>query len=455
MASQGKKYVIGVTTAVAIVAANMIGTGVFTSLGFQVVDLKDGFTILALWGLGGIVALFGAFAYGELSAAMPRSGGEYHLLSQIYHPALGFLSGWLSLIVGFSAPIAAATMAMGKYAGQVIIDLTVLSAGQQDLLMPVIAIAAVSLVSLVHLFNVKVVSSFQIFFTGLKIFLILVLIVFGFMLAPGQDISFAPTPGALKAIFSAPFAVSLIFVMYAYSGWNASTYIAGEIRNPGRNLPLSLFLGTLIVMLLYVPLNGVFLYSTPLSEMELKVEIGYISANYIFGNTGGIIMGSLISIGLISAISSMVWAGPRVTQVMGEDTRILRFLARKNKNGVPAYALALQFAIVILLILTSTFEAVVYYIGFTLSLSTFLTVLGVFVMRYKRPDMPRPYKTWGYPITPAFFLLVTGWMLVYVLIDRPVESLAGLATIGVGYVLYEINRNIEKNRASEPPTPRK
>lgn len=172
----------------------------------------------------------------------------------------------------------------------------------------------------------------------------------------------------------------------------------------------------------------------------MKEEVGYIAAHYIFGDTGGIIMGLLIAIGLISAISSMVWAGPRVAQVIGEDVHLLRFLARNNRNNMPVTALFIQLIIVLALIISSSFEAIIYYIGFTLSLSVFLTVLGVFVLRIKQPNLYRPYKTWGYPITPLFFLLVTAWMLIYVLKDKPMESLAGLATVGIGWIIYGINK---------------
>ncbi len=438
------KIKIGVYTATAIVAANIIGTGVFTSLGFQVMGLKSGFTILALWFLGGIAALCGAFAYGELGAAMPRSGGEYHLLSRIYHPFVGFLSGWISIVVGFSAPIAAAAMAMGNYSSKVFINIGWILPESENFFKLIVGISAVTLVSAVHLLNVKKVSSFQMFFTSLKIALIIVLIFFGFLLAIPQNISFLPDSLSISAMFSAPFAISLVFVMYAYSGWNASAYIVGDIEKPERNLPRSLFLGTFIVLLLYVPINAVFLYSTPISEIEGKVEVGYLAATHIFGNTGGIIMGLLISIGLISAISSMVWAGPRVTQVMGEDLKLLKFLSYKNKNDVPSKAIFFQYIIILILIFTSTFDSVVYYIGFTLSLSSFLTVFGVFVLRYKFPELPRPYKTTGYPVTPLIYLGVTGWMLFFVVKDRPVESLASLATVLLGGIVYFIDKQISK-----------
>ena len=437
---------IGILTATAIVAANMIGTGVFTSLGFQVFSLQTGFAIIALWLVGGVAALCGALSYGELSAAMPRSGGEYHLLSKIYHPAVGFLSGWISVAVGFTAPIAAAAMAMGQYLSRVLVQSSVISAEAQPMYVTVIALAAVTIVSLVHLKNVKTVSLFQVVFTLLKISLIVVLISCGFILATGQPISFLPTQASVDSIFTPGFAISLVYVMYAYSGWNASIYVAGEIKNPDRNLPLSLVLGTAIVILLYVPINAVFLYSSPIPQIRGQVDVGLIAATNIFGTTGGIIMGLLISVGLVSTISSMVWAGPRVTQVMGEDIKILKFLSIRNKNEVPHISLYFQYAIVVLFILTSTFDAIINYIGVILSLSSLLTVFGVFVLRFKQPNLERPYKTWGYPVTPIIFLSVVGWMIFFVVKGRPVVALAGVATLVVGLILYYLNEALTKEK---------
>lgn len=431
---------IGVYTAVAVVAANMIGTGVFTSLGFQLFSLTSGFGILALWLVGGLAALCGALSYGELSAAMPRSGGEYYLLSRIYHPAVGFLSGWVSVVVGFSAPIAAAAMAMGQYLTPVLVEGGVIRAASKPMVVTTVAVAAVTIISLVHLFDVRVVSRFQISFTTLKVSLILALIVCGFALATAQPVAFAPDRESLRSLFTPGFAASLVYVMYAYSGWNAAIYVAGDIRNPGRNLPLSLVFGTIVVILLYAPLNAVFLYSAPIEEMKGQVEVGYIAAGHIFGGTGGLVMGLLISIGLVSAISSMIWTGPRVTQVMGEDVALLRPLAAKNRNGVPHVSLAFQYGLVVALILTSSFESIVNYIGVMLSLSAFLTVIGVFVLRRTEPGLPRPYRTLGYPVTPLVFLLVTGWMMYFVVRDRPVVLVAGAATLGAGLALYLIDR---------------
>ena len=401
-----------------------------------------------LWLLGGLVALAGAFSYGELSAAMSRSGGEYHLLSEIYHPVVGFSSGWISIAVGFTAPIAAASMALGAYGSSVILALEYISPEQKELAALLLAFLTVTAVTIIHLLRDTVVSSFQVLFTTLKILLILGVIVFGFAVDTPTGISFFPSLQSAEEIMSAPFAISLVYVMYAYSGWNASVYIAEEVQNPGRNLPLSLFVGTLLVILLYVPLNTVFLYTTPIAELRGQVDVGLIASTRIFGQSGGIIMGALIAFGLVSTISSMVWTGPRVTQVMGEDIQILRFLARKNHNGIPVVSVFVQYVITLFFIFTSTFDAVVTYIGFLLTLSSLLTVIGVFVMRYKRPQMVRPYTTWGYPVTPLFFSVVMMWMLFFLVKEKPVITIAGCITIFAGLLIYWANRYVIAKQTS-------
>lgn len=421
---------ISLVTATAIVVANMVGTGIFTSLGFQVGDLSSGFVIVVLWSLGGVCAFCGALCYGELAAALPRSGGEYHFLSRIFHPMVGFLSGWLSATVGFAAPIALAAMALGTYAAGVVPGVNPL----------VVSIAVVVVVTLIHLQGTGAGSVLQNVATWLKVLLILVFIAAGFlMLENPQPVQFVPVEGDWDLIKSAPFAISLVYVMYAYSGWNASTYIVGEVRNASRNVPLSVALGTLLVSILYVLLNVVFLRAAPMEEMAGKVDVAAVAAGYLFGESGGRLMAGLICMGLISTVSAMTWIGPRVTMVMGEDYRLLGFLGRKNRAGVPAVAMVVQLAIVTVLLVTAQFEAVLTYAQFGLTLGSFLAVLGVIVLRMTQPDLHRPVKVWGYPLTPVLFLLVNGWMLVHIMREKPNESLAGMATIVAGLVVYLIS----------------
>ncbi len=234
------------------------------------------------------------------------------------------------------------------------------------------------------------------------------------------------------------FAVSLIYVSYAFTGWNAATYLSGELENPQRTLPWILVSGTLIVMLLYLALNFVFLRVTPMESMSGQVEVGYIAAASAFGEAGGRFAGLVLSLLLISTVSAMTVAGPRVLQVIGQDFHILRFLARTNTDGVPSTAILFQSSLAILFILTSSIEAVLVFSGFILALNSFVTVLGVFVLRQQQPDLPRPYRTFGYPITPLIYLALTAWTLAYVLIERPVEAGCGLGIIGIGLVFYAL-----------------
>jgi APA family basic amino acid/polyamine antiporter len=436
--SRSPRRTIGFVTASSIVIANIIGTGIFTSLGFQLADIQSGFPLLMLWIIGGITALCGALCYGELSAALPRSGGEYHFLSQIYHPALGFMAGFVSATVGFAAPIALAAMAFGKY------FVGVFGVGSPMLL----SFVVVWVVTAFHLGNLQVGSAFQNLSTLVKLLLIGALIAAGFFVQPKQPISFLPAPGDTIAIFGAPFAVALVYVMYSYSGWNAAAYISGEIKQPEKNVPRSLLVGTGLVILIYVLLNAVFLATTPVQDLKGRLEVALIAGKHIFGTNGGRVAGAVICLGLVSAISSMTWIGPRVSMSMGEDHWLLRLLGRKNLHGIPTNAIVLQLLIVNVLLLTGSFESVVQYTQFSLLLCSLFTVLGVIVLRATRPEIARPYRVWAYPMPPIIFAVITLWMMFYLLRSKTVESLAGLATALVGLLLYFCARNRPQRRRS-------
>jgi APA family basic amino acid/polyamine antiporter len=413
-------------TATAIVIADMVGIGVFTSLGFQVGDITSGFALLLLWIVGGTVALCGALCYAELATMLPRSSGEYNFLRRIYHPAFGFVAGWLSATVGFAAPIALAAMAFGVYFKAIAPNAPPLLLG----------LGLTWLLALVHLCGVKFAGAFHNAWTIFKLALIVVFIVAGVAFGDAQPISFSPQSGALPAVMSAPFAISLVFVMYSYSGWNAATYIAGEVRNPARNLPRALLIGTAVVIVLYVGLNAVMLATTPLAELNGKLDVAMVAGRHIFGPLGARFVGGLISLGLVSSISAMMWIGPRVTMTMGEDMPALRLFARKSKTGVPATAIAFQLLVADLLLLTQSFEAVLDFIQFSLTFCSFFTVLGAIKMRITHPEMVRPYRAWGYPVTPLVFLCLTLFMMYYLVVNRPLQSLGGLGLMAAGLVIY-------------------
>lgn len=419
------------TTVIAIVIANMVGTGIFTSLGFQLLEIRSGFVLLMLWAVGGIVALCGAITYAELGAALPRSGGEYNFLARIYHPAAGFISGWVSVTIGFAAPTALAAITFAAYAT------SALPGESSDALQRTLACSLVVALTLVHASTRRNSGSLQVIFTILKVSVIV-----GFCIAAvtfakvPQPVNFWPAAGDSVLLTSSAFAVSLIYVSYAYTGWNVATYLSSELENPQRTLPGILMTGTLVVMLLYLALNFVFLWVAPMDAMAGQIEVGYIAARSAFGDVGGRLTGLVLALLLVSTVSAMTLAGPRVLQVIGEDFHALRLLSRTNKDGIPSTAIFVQSCLAVLFILTSSFESILIFAGFTLALNSFATVLGVFVLRWRQPDLPRPYRTFAYPLTPLIYLVLTGWTLTFVLIDKPVEGLFGLGIITAGLLFY-------------------
>ncbi len=421
---------VSVIVATAIVVADMVGVGVFTSLGFQVKDIPSGFSILLLWAVGGLVALCGVFSYSELGAMFPRSSGEYNFLTRAFHPAFGFLAGWVSATVGFAAPVALAAMAFGEYGKSVFPDAPPLA----------LAVGIVWLVSLVQLSGVKHSSTFQLVATILKVALIVAFLLAGFVIGKPQPVSFMPSASDFAHITSAPFAIGLVFVMYSFSGWNAATYIIGEMQTPEQNLPRALLTGTLIVAVLYIALNAVFLHTAPIDKLAGQLDVARISGTYIFGDLGGRIVGAMICIGLISSISAMMWIGPRVMMTMGEDIPALRVFSRRSANGAPAYAILFQLTAATLMLFTRSFEAVLDFIQIGLLFCSFFTVLGVIKLRITRPDLPRPYRAWGYPVTPVVFLLVTGFMMYYLVTERPLHSFLGILIMISGLLIYAMFR---------------
>jgi basic amino acid/polyamine antiporter, APA family len=428
-------------TATSIVVADMVGVGVFTSLGFQVKDITSGFSLLALWIVGGVVAMCGAICYAELALMFPRSSGEYNFLRRIYHPAFGFMAGFLSATVGFAAPTALAAMAFGVYFKSIIPGVNPLLPG----------LAVVWIISLVHLRGMQYGSAFHNLWTALKLLLIVGFLAAGLLLGTPQPISFAPSASDISFMTSVPFAISLVFVMYSYSGWNAATYIIGEIQEPNRSLPRALFLGTLIVIGLYVSLNAVFLAVTPIEELAGQIDVAMIAGRHLFGEVGGRIVGMLICLGLVSSISAMMWIGPRVTMTMGEDMPLLRAFSRRSDKGVPANAIIFQLVISTVLLASQSFEAVLDFIQFSLTFCSFFTVLGVIKMRITHPNMPRPYRAWGYPATPIVFLTVMLWMMYYLVVNRPVQSLAGFAMMLSGVAIYALSLFLSKSMSADTP----
>lgn len=417
--------------AMAVIIANMVGTGVFTSLGYQLVGIQSGFVIMVLWAVGGLAALCGALSYAELGAALPRSGGEYNFLSRIYHPAAGFVSGWVSATIGFSAPIALAAITFATYA------LSSLTSEVNPLWVKLTACALVLACAFLHSRNRQSSEGLQVNFTALKIIMILVFSLAALWVVPEmQPVSMLPASGDCALLTSSAFAVSLIYVSYAYTGWNAATYLSEELQNPQRDLPRILFIGTAIVAVLYVLLNFVFLKVAPISEMVGKVEVGYIAAAHAFGDFGARFFGLALSLLLISTVSAMTLSGPRALKAMGEDYPRLSWLGKTNEAEMPARAIWLQTFIALIFIITSSFESILVFAGGLLAFNSFLAVFGLFVLRVREPELERPYKAFLFPLTPIIYLALTAFTLFYVVQQNVMEAVFALAVILAGLVFY-------------------
>jgi basic amino acid/polyamine antiporter, APA family len=422
------------STAIAVVIANMIGTGVFTSLGYQIINIKSSFVLLTLWLVGGLAALCGALTYAELASRLPRSGGEYNFLSRLYHPSVGFVSGWVSLTVGFAAPTALAAMTFAAYLDSALVNVV-------NINRMIAALLLVLVVTFVHGRNHKASGGLQDWFTMIKVALIIgFVILVGVNVSEPQPVQLLPAAGDGTLLLGSAFAVSLIYVNYAYTGWNAATYITGEIDNPARNVPFVLIAGTAVVILLYLALNAIFLYAVPMELLEGRIEIGVIVAQHTFGEIGGLLMGGILSLLLISTVSAMLMAGPRVLQVMGEDFRLFRRLSIRHADGVPRIAIYTQGALTVMFIVTSTFESILVFSGFILGLSSLATVLGVFVLRFRhgidRNNGDNSYRTWLYPLPPIIYSTIVIWTLAFISVNRPQEAGVALLVIVLGFVSY-------------------
>lgn len=440
-----KNTKINFITSVSIVIANMIGVGVFTSLGYQLIDLNDYRAILLIWIVGGFLALLGSFCYAELSSTFQKSGGEYHFLRISFGNYTGFLSGWTSAIVGFAAPIAAAAHAFAKYFTNVV---------QLDIDPIFISASLIIMITFIHAFSIKVGSRFQVYFTIGKVLLMISFIVTGFVLSKGGLPVTTENGPALIAddllgqLKSQGFWIGLIFVSYAYSGWNASAYMIEDIKNPTKNVPRSILFGTIIVAILYTLINYVFLESTPADLLRGKTDVAHESATSLLGSSGALIISSLISFFLISSISSMIIVGPRVIKRISEDYTVFKFFAKETKNNIPQRSLLLQSIISLLILFTSSFEFIITSIGFILTIFTTLTAFAVIIMRFKEPGMHRPLKTPLYPLTPLIYCGFNLWILYFTFQEKPIHVLTGLGFLVVGSLCYFIISRRQKISAA-------
>ena len=425
---------LGLFSITNIVVANMVGAGIFTTSGLLLADLNDPLLMLLLWFIGGVIALAGALCYGEIGAAIPRAGGEYAFLTKLYNPRIGFLSGWVSFVVGFSAPIAASSIGFSEYlyaAVPAIFHFDFVSVGVAK---KCYSIFIILVFTLIHLRGLQTGASVQNYLTILKIALLLFLIVGGFAVGQGEMSHFHQASGAEAWPGLKSTGLSLMWIMFAYSGWNASVYIGSEVKEPKKNIPRSLLLGTGLVMLLYLLLNTLFIYAIPPDDMKGVIAVGGLAMGNLFGSAGASLFSLLVAFALFFSISAFIILGPRVYFAMAEDGHFFRFASIVNpRYNVPTYSIIFQALISIVIILSGTFDQILTYMGFSLGIFPILTVVGLFILRKRKQSVLRLP---GYPFTPIVFVAVWIFILVLSFLERPIASSVALATVLAGLPAY-------------------
>ncbi|MBU6434441.1 MAG: amino acid permease [Nitrospirae bacterium] len=436
---------IGGFTAGCLLVSNVVGSGIFTTTGFMARDLGHPWLILAIWLFGALLALAGALSYSELGTALPVAGGEYAYLRRAYGPLVGFLSGWTSFTIGFGAAVAAGAMSFAAYLLQM-----APFQSENGPFSTGIALTLIWVVTGFHLAGVGAGGFLQRLLTILNIGAILVLVVGVLMLGEGNWANLNLSAPDITPSFGATM-VSLIFVTYAYSGWNAAAYVAGEIVDPGRTIPQAMIGGTLFVGLLYLVVNGIYLYALPVTELGQPpiLPVANKVAAAMLGPTGTRLVTVLLCLSIAGAVSAMVWAGPRVYYAMACDGVIPAcFSETAVTSRTPSKAIVLQSLWASVLILSGTFERLIIYSGVVLAIFSALAVGSVMVLRRRSPELARPYRVPLYPIVPLCYVVLSATIAVYGFLERPIEAGLGVATVLAGvplYVLWTQMRGRQRN----------
>lgn len=431
--------------AAAVVIGSMVGTGIFTTTGMLLPELGSPALVLVVWAVAGLLALCGAAVYAELGVMMPRVGGEYVYLSRAYGPAMGFLSGWVALIVGFAAPTAAGAIGFASYVHAVAPALP-----EKPL-----AVGIVVLFTSAHMADVRFGARLQSALSVAVVAFIVLFVAAAFTIGHGDwqylTLAAPATPaaggGAGGVALAGGIAVSLVQVSYAYSGWNGAAYIAGEVRDPARALPRAVLLATGLVTALYLALNLAFVYATPAAELAGRREIAHLAAAALFGPRSAALLSSLVALTAAGFVSAMLMSGPRVSVAMAEDRVFFRALGWTNARGAPSLAVGLQGALAVIAVLTATFDSILVYVGFALTLNAAAAVAAAFVLRRREPGAERPYRTPLWPAPGVLFLALAAFMTVFAVRERPRETGAAGATLIAGGLAYDLWRRRRRRGA--------
>lgn len=418
----GERREIGWASAVGLVIANMVGTGIFTTSGFLLQDLRSPWAVLFIWLAGGVIASLGAICYGALGRRIPESGGEYRFLHQTLHPSAGYLAGWVSFLVGFSAPLAAAAFAFGEYLAPWL--------PAAWLAPKLLGTLLILVFTAVHGFRVRSGTRIQDVIVWAKLAGLMAFVLFALPRLKGSNAEWPPPETGIGV-----YGVSLVWVLFSYSGWNAAVYLAGEIRDAELNLPRALLWGTGIVTVFYLLLNGVFVFSAPVDQLAGQVDIGRVAAESLGGKGWGTGVTFLILLALMSSVSSMVMTGPRVYAQMARDGYLPQWM--HAVEGPPRISIGFQSLAALGILWTATFEGLLTYIGFTLGLSTAATVFGLIRLKRREGDT---FRVPGWPWVPWIFvasiLAVTGATLY----QQPIGAWAGLFTMALGLIAWRLSK---------------
>jgi APA family basic amino acid/polyamine antiporter len=450
---------LGVVSATALVVSNMIGTGIFTTTGFLAGDLGSPPLVLWIWVVGAVVAFIGAMCYSELGVNLPSSGGEYVYLTEAFGPTWGFMTGWVSFFAGFSAPIAVAALAFAGYVGyffpSVLPENAPAFAGHGDWTFRLggaqwMACVLIALFTILNVLGVQRAARVQNFLTALKVVVIVSFIVFGFLAGHGETSNFSRS-AIRDSVNPLPeqFAISLFFVFFAYSGWNAATYVAEELRHPAHTLPIALAIGTGLVTVLYLGLNLIFIYAAPLEDLKGKLAVGAFAASRLFGPEVAGLFAALMALSLMATVNAMVTIGPRVYFAMAKNGAFLASAAEVHpKWHTPVAAIVAQGVCAMLLSVTP-FLQLVTYIGFMLNFFAVLSVGSLFLLR-RRPGWRKlGVVSFAYPLLPVLFVAVGLWMTFYGVQLKPWVSLAAVVTIATGALVYHLR--LKSHHADKTP----
>jgi APA family basic amino acid/polyamine antiporter len=446
MAQAELKRQLGLFSAVMIICGDMIGSGIFFATGAIAETLPSPGGVLLVWAFGGLLALTGALSCAELSASLPYAGGDYIYIREAYGKLMGFLSGWSSFLVTFSGAIAFLAVSFTGFAAfffpalgseQALFSAGFLGLSINVTVGTIFSIAVVLLVSALHSIGVKQGTFTQNVLTILKIGALLAIIVLGVFFGNGSTEHFKPLFDWGTIGQSSVFGAAFIPAIFAYSGWNAIIYIAGEVQQPERNLPRALLMGNLIVIALYLAINMVYIYAVPVTEMKGALRVSEVATTALFGRQTSAWITAIITVSVLGALNVVTMLGPRIYYAMARDGVFFKGLARVHPTfGTPMSAIVLQAIWASFLILTGTFGTLFTFVSVIITLFSALTIGSVIVLRWKRPDLNRPYKLWGYPVVPILFILAHLWIVWGSLTHKPVESLWGLIIVSLGIPAY-------------------